>query len=57
MKKILARSWWTLVRRACSGPPWAKLVANLKAAGPGAGRLRAQGSGYVWLPVNYAPPQ
>jgi hypothetical protein len=23
---------------------------------PGMGRLRAEGSGYVFVPVNYAPP-
>jgi len=33
------------------------LVAGAHLAFPGIGRLRAQGAGYVWLPVNYAPPQ
>lgn len=30
------------------------LVAGAHLAFPGIGRLRAQGNGYVWLPVNYA---
>ena len=33
------------------------LVAGAHLSFPGIGRLRAQGSGYVWVPVNYAPPQ
>ena len=33
------------------------LVAAAHLSFPGIGRLRAQGSGYVWLPVNYAAPQ
>ena len=33
------------------------LVAGAHLAFPGVGRLRSQGAGYVWLPVNYAPPQ
>ncbi|GAA4346352.1 MBL fold metallo-hydrolase [Variovorax defluvii] len=31
------------------------LVAGAHLSFPGIGRLRAQGNGYVWLPVNYAP--
>ncbi|WP_086920453.1 MBL fold metallo-hydrolase [Variovorax sp. JS1663] len=31
------------------------LVAGAHISFPGIGRLRAQGNGYVWLPVNYAP--
>jgi len=33
------------------------LVAAAHLSFPGIGRIRAQGSGYVWVPVNYAPPQ
>jgi hypothetical protein len=32
-------------------------VAGALLAFPGIVRVRAQGAGYVWLPVNYAPPQ
>jgi glyoxylase-like metal-dependent hydrolase (beta-lactamase superfamily II) len=31
------------------------LVAGAHISFPGVGRLRSQGSGYVWLPVNYVP--
>jgi glyoxylase-like metal-dependent hydrolase (beta-lactamase superfamily II) len=31
------------------------LVAGAHISFPGIGRLRAQGNGYVWIPVNYAP--
>ena len=31
------------------------LVAAAHISFPGVGRLRSQGSGYVWLPVNYVP--
>lgn len=31
------------------------LVAGAHISFPGIGRLRSQGNGYVWIPVNYAP--
>ena len=31
------------------------LVASAHISFPGIGRLRSEGKGYVWVPVNYSP--